>query len=230
MTESLSLAQVGSSFELTGDEAHHLARVRRAPVGAAIEALDGKGYSAILTITDIHKQGRDGWIIYCAVTRIQQHPRPRPRLEIWAAPPKGDRLPQMVEQLSQAGACAFVPLETVRGVAEAGDNKLDRLRRITRESIKQCGRPWEMEVTASASLQSALTHDAITYVADSSGTKPQIPANASTVRVLVGPEGGFTSEELAMLDASGTQRVGLGPHIMRTETAAVAAAILFRLA
>lgn len=227
--ETLAHAQVGSPVELAGEEAHHLARVRRAEIGTVIEALDGRGTAATLTIDDIRKQGKEGWLVVCRVNKIHHEPRPKTRLEVWAAPPKGDRLPQMVEQLSQAGACAYIPLETSRGVAEAGDAKLERLRRIAHESIKQCGRAWAMEIGEPAPSKAAFTDGALVLVTDAAGQPlGPPPADAPLVRVLIGPEGGFTPEELNQFDQSGGTRATLGPHVMRTETAAVAAAVILR--
>lgn len=227
--DSLALAHVGSMVELTGEEAHHLVRVRRADVGTLAEAVDGRGVRAGLTVVGVAKQGREGWAVRCRVDSKSVEAPLAPRIEIWAAPPKGDRLPQMVEQLSQVGASMYVPLQTERGVAEASDTKLDRLRRITHESLKQCGRAWEMEIGDPSPLDAAFGTGATVLLAAMEGGTWQPPATPpAVVRVLIGPEGGLSTRELDAARRAGAIDFRLGPHVQRTETAAVCAAALLR--
>lgn len=227
--DSLSMAQPGSLVELTGEEAHHLVRVRRAEAGTVAEAVDGRGMRAMLTVMGVGKVGREGWSVRCRVDSIKREAVLTPRIEVWAAPPKGDRLPQMVEQLSQVGASMYVPLVTERGVAEASETKLERLRRITRESLKQCGRAWEMEIGDPAKMDAALNANATVLLATPDGASWTGDADATrAIRVLIGPEGGFSSRELDMAQQGGAIGFRLGPLVQRTETAAVCATAILR--
>jgi 16S rRNA (uracil1498-N3)-methyltransferase len=134
----------------------------------------------------------------------------------------------MIDQLAQAGAAVWRPLLTERSAADA---KLDRLTRIATEASKQSGRPWHMTLDAPRTVADAATwakaHPGAALVADGAGlpAAAAAPAHLAHFVALIGPEGGFTDAELTSLKAAGAVPLKLGPHILRTETAAVAAAI-----
>jgi 16S rRNA (uracil1498-N3)-methyltransferase len=138
----------------------------------------------------------------------------------------------MVEGLSEVGAAAWIPLRTERSVVEPRMTKLDRLSRLAVESAKQCGRAWFLRIEQERTLRDALARAAGTrvIVADASGVGAGVGADeterteTAVVRVVVGPEGGWTAEELASARDAGAVVTRFGPHSMRVETAAVAAA------
>jgi 16S rRNA (uracil1498-N3)-methyltransferase len=106
--------------------------------------------------------------------------------------------------------------------------KLDRLSRLAVESAKQCGRAWFLRIEQERTLRDALarTEGTRVIVADASGVGADEIERTETavVRVVVGPEGGWTAEELASARDAGAVVTRFGPHSMRVETAAVAAA------
>jgi 16S rRNA (uracil1498-N3)-methyltransferase len=214
----------GSVVTIEGDDAHHLVRVKRIEAGGMIGLFDGLGRLAAARVVRTAKQGREGWVVEAAITEIISVPRTVPRVEVWASAPKGDRLAGMIEGLSQVGAAAWHPLTTRRTVVEPGAGKIDRLERLAVESAKQCGRAWFLEIGAGGGLDEALrAGDATVILADASG-ELFTPIEATTVRLLVGPEGGFEPEEFAKARAAGAMVRRFGPHVMRIETAAVVAA------
>lgn len=200
------------------EEGRHAVRVKRAEVGEQVTILDGAGQVGTGEITAI----RPDLVIRVVETRRVE--RVTPRVEVWSATPKGPRLDDMIEQLSQAGAALWRPLETALGVVEPGEGKRDRCRRVARESAKQCGRAWLMEIADAVSFERALTSnpDTTVAVADAGGD-PWSGCATPVVRVLVGPEGGFTESERSRMHQAGVVAVRLGPHIMRIETAALCA-------
>jgi 16S rRNA (uracil1498-N3)-methyltransferase len=136
----------------------------------------------------------------------------------------------MAEKLTELGAARLVPLETTRGVAEATASAQARLERVVIEACKQCGRNTLMEIAAGRPLDRLLAEvpaGACVVIAHPGG-KPLaadiVPATATAMLALVGPEGGFTDDELITADRAGAIRVSLGPHILRVETAAIALA------
>jgi 16S rRNA (uracil1498-N3)-methyltransferase len=147
---------------------------------------------------------------------------------VWSATPKGPRAAELIEQLSQVGAAAWRPLMTERGVVDPGDVKVERLRRVALESAKQCGRAWVMEIGDPSPLDAALgAGDEPVVVADAAGGRYRPAAGAASVRVLIGPEGGWSdAERVAICAAPGITFASFGPHVMRIETAAVAAAAI----
>jgi 16S rRNA (uracil1498-N3)-methyltransferase len=152
-----------------------------------------------------------------------------PRLTLAVALPKGDRQKWLVEKLTELGTARLVPLVTARGVAEATESARGRLARGVIEACKQCGRNTLMEIGAAATLETLsalLPSDAIRLLAHPGGRAFDefVRPDAHDIVAAVGPEGGFTDEEIASAERGGFQRVSLGPHILRIETAAIAIA------
>jgi len=217
---------VAGAATLTGDEARHLTRVLRAKVGDAVVLFDGSGHEWPARVASI---GRDRVELDTAEPTIDSTPGAIP-LTLAVALPKGERQKWMVEKLTELGAARLVPLETTRGVAEATTSAQARLERVVIEACKQCGRNTLMEISAGRSLERLLAEvpaGACVVIAHPGGkplTADIVPAAAREVIVLVGPEGGFTEQELSAAEHAGCVRVSLGPHILRVETAAIALA------
>lgn len=228
---TLLATAAGDRFTLTGEEARHAIRVKRLRVGEVIELLDGRGGVAAATVEAIDEGGkkRDGSV--SVVIQLARHVAPdSPRIECWSAVPKGGRLDDMIDQLAQVGAAAWRPLHTARTVVAPADVKVDRLTRIVREAGKQCGRAWTMEIGPAAALADALTpsHNTRIFLAHAGDHPPTAHSPAANIRLLIGPEGGWTDEELAEARAAGATLTAFGPHVMRLETAAVVACALAR--
>jgi 16S rRNA (uracil1498-N3)-methyltransferase len=211
---------------LTGDEARHLLRVLRAREGDEVIVFAGTGVAWPARVVRI---GRDE--VELAVGGPDSRAAdPAPALTIAVALPKGERQKWLVEKLTELGVSCLVPLVTDRGVAEATPAALARLRRTVIEACKQCGRNTLLEIATPATPAELLGRlDPATWplVADPTGaplvTLPR-PESPGGILALVGPEGGFTCEEVAGAVAAGCAPVSLGPHVLRIETAAIAAA------
>ncbi|MFN7812497.1 MAG: RsmE family RNA methyltransferase [Planctomycetia bacterium] len=211
--------------ELRGDEARHLARVLRASVGDEVRLFCGDGVEWPARIVRI---GRDAIDLETGPA-ISDPPRSGPTRTIAVALPKGERQKWLVEKLTELGVDRLVPLETVRGVAEATAAARARLERSVIEACKQCGRNRLLEIAAPRSVATLVAGAAPgirIVVADPRGGPLAAALVAADPEVigLVGPEGGFTDEELAAADSAGAVRASLGPHVLRVETAAVALA------
>lgn len=244
----------GEPVAIAGDEAGHALRVKRVRDGERITLIDGRGGVAEGTVArDLSTGGNNSGsprgkpggrsphtdTLHIVVEQARTADRTVPWLEILTATPKGGRADDMIDQLSQAGAAAWGALETEHGVVDPRETKLARLERIARESSKQCGRAWTMEVRGKMALTEALRFShpfplshpttradaarAEIIIADASG-EAYTPSGAAAIRVLVGPEGGFTPAELDAARSVGARIARFGPHIMRIETAAVVAA------
>ena len=209
---------------LAGDEARHLARVMRCAVGDEVVVFDGSGTSWRARVAAI---GRDEVALEIGSVSGGDG-RSRVPLTVAVALPKGERQKWLVEKLTELGVERLVPLITVRGVAEATPAACERLARGVIEACKQCGRDGLMQIGAArgvADLARALAGDALLMVADRDGEPLDAAAvGERPVVAFVGPEGGFTAEELAAVEAAGGRRVSLGPHVLRVETAAIALA------
>lgn len=224
----LATSPRGSTASLTGDEARHLARVLRAKLGETVRVFDGSGTEWPARIDAI---GRDR-VDLTVGEPIAPVVKNGPLLTIAVALPKGDRQKWMVEKLTELGAARLVPLVTARGVAEATPSAIERLKRCVIEACKQCGRSTLLEIGEPMPLPACVAEkpaDSLGLVADPGGLPiggaiPSTFAPHGGVTALVGPEGGFTDEELAAAVAAGFTAVSLGPHVLRVETAAIAIA------
>jgi 16S rRNA (uracil1498-N3)-methyltransferase len=144
-----------------------------------------------------------------------------PSVVVLAPAPKGDRLGQMIEGLSQVGAAAWRPLVTERTEKEPRGGKIERAVRIAEESSKQCGRAWTLRVEPPIEVAAALRLPSL-VLADAGGGPA--PRGMPDVKLLIGREGGWTDAEHRAALAAGAVAVSFGPHVMRVETAAVVAA------
>jgi 16S rRNA (uracil1498-N3)-methyltransferase len=132
----------------------------------------------------------------------------------------------MIDGLSQVGAAAWVCLESARTVVHPREAKLARVERVAVESLKQCGRAWLLETGAKAAFSDALGQTGTVVIADTAGNDPlptDAPDLAPDLALFIGPEGGWTPEELAAARAVGAKVCRFGAHTMRIETAAVVA-------
>jgi 16S rRNA (uracil1498-N3)-methyltransferase len=214
---------------LEGDEARHLTRVLRAKIGDTVSLFDGRGHEWPARVAAI---GRDRVELDAGQPRVDSPTHGIP-LTLAVALPKGDRQKWMVEKLTELGASRLVPLETTRGVAEATASAQARLERVVIEACKQCGRNTLMEIAAGRPLDRLLAEvpaGACVMIAHPGGRPldaAAVPTTATEIVTLIGPEGGFTDEELTTADRAGVIRISLGPHILRVETAAIALAARF---
>lgn len=209
---------------LAGDEARHLTRVHRARVGDDVRVFDGAGHEWAARVAAIERDR----VSLDLVADLPGQPSPTRSLTLAVALPKGERQKWLVEKLTELGVTRLVPLVTERGVAEATAAAIERLTRGVIEACKQCGRNTLMEIGSPATLDSlASTHPhALRLIAHPDGA-PLAEAYGSgqtAIVAAIGPEGGFTDEEIAAAAGRGFYRVSLGPLILRIETAAIAIA------
>lgn len=237
-----------STLLIEGDEAHHAARVKRLRIGEAVELLDGRGGIAQATVISLgdapaqlgkrHRAAHSGGpILKLSIRAIDHVLRPVPALTVFAPIPKGNRADELVEGLSEVGAAAWIPLTTERSITTFRANAADRWRRLTWESAKQCGRAWVLEIgsecAAAELLASPIPPNTLRIVGDASGvplaTALQATPRPHEIQLLIGPEGGWSPQELAAARSSGAPHGGVcrfGRHTMRVETAAVVAAAI----
>src|SRR5262249_19080113 len=143
---------------------------------------------------------------------------------IASAIPKGERAEWMVEKLSEIGITQFVPLITERSVVKAdGKNKLDRWRRIATESAKQSRRVGVMQIEDPVDLLRAIEQSSGTQVylsttLDARALHQAISASQSAVSMFIGPEGGWSSDEVSLFEKHNLTPAALTTTILRIET------------
>lgn len=217
-------------YVLTGAEAHHLATVRRFGPGDRVVLFNGDGHDHPADVVAADRK-RTLLNVLPAVAADRELLFP---LEIAAALPKGDRGDFLVEKLTELGVTRLTPLQTERTVVQPREGRLDKLQHAVVEASKQCGRNVLMRVapvTRWAAFLATPDLPALRLLlhppAEGAGrvlSEFDADAGAGGVVVAVGPEGGFAPAEVEAAEAAGWVRVGLGPRVLRVETAAVVAA------
>jgi 16S rRNA (uracil1498-N3)-methyltransferase len=208
---------------LEGDEGGHLVRVLRARPGDAVRVFDGCGREAACTVVEVDRKGASLEIGEDVATA-----RPKRRVILVTAIPRGERMQWLVEKSVEVGVARILPLAAARSVRKAaGDGSVRRWARAAVEAAKQCGRADVPDVEQPLSLEEALaaTEGVVRTVAvpGAAGRLDDAVRNVDSVVVFVGPEGGFDARESALLAERGATSFGLGPLILRVETAAVVA-------
>jgi 16S rRNA (uracil1498-N3)-methyltransferase len=237
---------------LVDEDAQHALRVLRLGPGDRLVGLDGRGTAWPLVVSGVTKRAL-ALAVAGEPTRTPAPGSPEqaagqdahgclgsaPAVEVALSLPRGGRAEDSVGRLAQLGAARITPLVTQRSpphARAAGDARRERLARAGREAAKQCGRSWFPEVLEPVGLAewSAARGSAggqgqgiplawlDPYAAASLLAWPA-PRTARVFALAIGPEGGFTPEEEALLAAQGATRVRIGGHVLRLETAAEAA-------
>jgi 16S rRNA (uracil1498-N3)-methyltransferase len=211
----------GQEIAIAGGSAHYLINVMRLKVGAPVKLFDDVTGEWLAEVSLLGK--RD------LILRVDGQLRPResvPDLWLLAAPIKKARIDLVAEKACELGAARYQPVITRRTVIERLN--LERLRAQMIEAAEQCGRTALPEIAEPVKLAALLRQwpeDRTLYFADETGGAPFSGViRPGSAAILIGPEGGFDAEEREAIRAV-PQAVpfGLGPRILRAETAAIAA-------
>lgn len=214
-------------IRLDDDEAHHLT-VRRAGWPADVSYTDGAGLRGIGRVSPA------GSGLELEPMTRESVPRPAARVLAVGAGDR-DRFTWLVEKATELGATEIIPVETERTRSVATRLRRggeERIARRAREALKQCGAAWAPEVHAPVSLSEFLVQHGgsrgTCWLGDAEGELPgHVPGLIPAIAV-VGPEGGLTDDERRSVISAGFAPVRFGPHILRFETAAIAALVLLQ--
>jgi 16S rRNA (uracil1498-N3)-methyltransferase len=222
----------GSRVVLDGPEGRHAVSVRRLRVGEAVVLTDGRGTGAYGTVAAV--EGKDR--LEVDVTGTRTEPEPRPRITVVQALPKGDRGELAVETMTEVGVDAVVPWAAARCVTQwrgdRGAKALAKWRSTAREAGKQSRRlrfPDVDDLMTTRQVCGLLSGAAFAAVLHEEGAEPLAAAplpDEGDIVLVVGPEGGVAPDELAAFAEAGAKPYRLGPSVLRTSTAGVAAGAL----
>jgi 16S rRNA (uracil1498-N3)-methyltransferase len=217
---------------LTGPEGRHAVSVRRLQPGEEVVLTDGAGRGAHGEVAAV--AGKDELTV--RVREMRTEPEPRPTVTVVQALPKGDRGELAVETMTEAGVDAVLPWAAARCVTqwrgERGAKSLAKWRSTAREAAKQARRlrfPTVGDLVTTRQLLPLLAAADFAAVLHEEGSVPLATAalpQSGSLLLVVGPEGGIAPEELALFAEAGASPHRLGPTVLRTSTAGVAAVSL----
>ena len=225
-----ALPETGELAVVDGDEGFHAANVRRIRRGEELDLGDGAGTVAHCVVDEVAK-GR----LTARVLERRTAAAAAPMVTVVQALPKSDRSELAIELATEAGADAFIAWQASRCVARwDGAAKVDKgLRRwsaVARSAARQSRRPYIPSINGLVSttelVQRVRDDDATAVVLHESATVPitELPvAQADSLLLIIGPEGGIADDEITALSGAGATAVRLGPSVLRTSTAAAVA-------
>jgi 16S rRNA (uracil1498-N3)-methyltransferase len=208
-------------ISLSPEDSHHALRVLRLRPGDTVRvSAQGLHFNALLEVDNQQVRAR-------ILDELASN-ESRTRITLYQGWPKGDKLDQIVRQSTELGVAAFVPVLFARCVArpDQAGKRLERLNKIAREAAMQSERtiiPPVLAPISAAELPTRLQKHALAlvlYENERHQTLASVLNGQADLALVIGPEGGLTAEEVA---AMGAQPVTLGPRVLRTETAGIAA-------
>ena len=213
--------------ELSPAELRHLVGSHRRRVGESLVLFDGEGMVAVAEVRELARRPFRGCV---EIVSRDNYPKPARRIHLAVSLPKGERQGVMLDLVTQFGITDFTPLNCTRSIARSGNVRSKRWQRIIIEACKQCRCPWLPTIHSACSPINFVGDNMPSYknalLADETGQSArELDATiASAVKILlvVGPEGGFTSQERRGLVKSGALPIRLAATTLRVEAAAVA--------
>jgi len=214
----------GSETILDESAAHHVTRVLRLRPGDALTVFDGRGGEHAATVAAI---GRSKVIVQVGAHRALERESPL-RVTLAQGVSSGEKMDFTIQKAVELGVAAIQPLLCAKSVVRLSGPRaaarLARWRRIAIAACEQCGRNRIPEVREPMALDRyAPEADCLKVLLSPRGTQSLRNLAPDSVTLAVGPEAGFAADEESALERVGFARVRLGPRILRTETAALAA-------
>lgn len=222
---------------IVGDDAHHIVRVLRSEIGDECIVSDGQEREALVRLTSLGKDRVTADIVELRPMTAE------PAVEVWVAQslPKGDKMELVIQKGTEIGASRFLPFVSDRTIVQLEPKKegkkVERWQKIAKEAAEQAHRNRVPVVESPLSWKELLKRveatDAswICYEKESGQELRSVikqalhtaPKSGGPHRLLlvIGPEGGFTEQEVAAAEAAGCKSISLGRRILRTETAAM---------
>ncbi|UII54929.1 16S rRNA (uracil(1498)-N(3))-methyltransferase [Cytobacillus spongiae] len=220
------------SLIIKGDDFHHITRVMRMKEGSQIYCVNSKGQSAICTIAEITDES-----VLANVVKWEEGSSELPvKVSIVSGLPKGDKLELIIQKGTELGAAMFIPFTAARSVIKwdekKASKKLERWQKIAKEAAEQSHRNIVPEISQPVDIKGLLelsksySYKLIAYEEEArSGEGARLASALSDIEsgqsilFVFGPEGGLTEQEVSLLMDNGFKACGLGPRILRTETA-----------
>ena len=227
----------GSNFVITGSDARHIKTVLRLKSGDKLGLFDGKGFECEAKIVDLST----GRVTVSVIRRFPSTAESPVQITVAQGFLKEKKMDGLVRQLSELGIIKWIPFIAERSIPRPDKKQLSartkRWEKISREAIKQCKRGCIMKIGDTVSFEEILNLSQTADLKIAFWEDDLQPLNAklpgpdgkiNKIYALLGPEGGFTQQEIESARARGFVTASLGPRILRAETATVAACVLLQ--
>jgi 16S rRNA (uracil1498-N3)-methyltransferase len=225
----------GEQVRLSREQAHQVCHVLRLQVGQTIVVLDGAGAEYDVTLTKVTGREVAGQV----TGQRQAQGEPGVRITLFQSLLARDKFEWVLQKGTEVGITRFAPIATQRSLVRAtkiDEKKMTRWRRILTEAAEQSHRgqvPEIDQVIGFSKAVSNLSNFDCALMATPGEESPMLKEalsptgrKASSIALLIGPEGGFSPDEVDLACENGATRISLGPRIFRTETAAIVASAL----
>lgn len=220
------------SITITGNDAKHIARVLRMKAGEQITVCDCRGFDYICEIIESNPET----VPVKVLERRRSTSEPTVNVTLYQGLPKGDKMDFIVQKSVELGVTTIVPVMTLRSVSRPDqkslDRKVERWNRIAAEAAKQSGRGILPKVLPAVTFEEAVDmmtcHDILLMLYEQNGGSlsehfANWNSELTNIGAIVGPEGGFDAKEVEYARSRGITTAGMGPRILRTETAPLCA-------
>ncbi len=231
--EKIALLEPGSNFRLTGEESKYIARVLRLIEGETVIISSSNGPEYLTTIAAVEKKS-----VLLRIDSIDETSR-ESKLDITLCQslPKSKKMDLIIQKCTELGVRRFIPFTSSRSVSrpdnKEGSEKVKRWEKIALEASRQCGRrfipPVENLIKFDdllrdmGKLDNEKTLKLIPWESEDNKSLRQLSnREVEKVMLLIGPEGGFSSEEVGRVQKAGFTPISLGSRLLRTETAGLA--------
>jgi 16S rRNA (uracil1498-N3)-methyltransferase len=221
--------QSGTRIAVEGTAANHITRVLRLRAGQPLTLFNGNGAEYAATILELH---RDAVVVEVGQEQAMNRESPLP-LTLAQGISRGGRMDWILQKATELGGSRIVPVFTERSVvrldAKQAERKLQHWRAIAIAACEQCGRNTVPEIAPPTDVFEYLGHGVAPHTTrlllspTSDVSMDEVGVSTAGVTVLIGPEGGLTETEQEVALRSGFTSVRMGPRVLRTETAAIAA-------
>jgi 16S rRNA (uracil1498-N3)-methyltransferase len=231
-------ARNGDDVLLPETESRHISKSLRLHVGSQIQLFDGTGMRYLAEITSLDRQ-----ITARILTADEDQQEGNILLHVGQAMLKNAKMDFLVEKCTELGVATFTPFVSSRCQGKIdeehrGDKRQQRWQRIVESACKQCSRPRPMKLENTLSLaglcsvprQEPYTLRLLFWEEEKETSLHDLSplTEYNQIHLLLGPEGGFSKEEVQLATSSGYQSISLGPRILRAETATVSAISIIR--
>lgn len=218
--EQLDLA----ATEVRGDAFRHLFKARRLIVDAEIRIVDGSGRARWSRVAEVGPHSAR-----LQIGEVAPAHEPTVRLELLTPVPRPQRLTWLVEKATEVGVAAIRLLHSERAPRRCGAQTLQRLRRVAAAAVEQCHRAVVPEIDGVhdwSEIPALIETSAERWLLQPGESERSTGDPEDSIAVVVGPEGGWTETEKEFLRGLDCRCLGLGPTVLRTETAAVVGSAL----